>query len=183
MVANTFRLSFVLFLLSAYTAEAAEHPKEMARKVNYLLQLTKFISWPKVISSHYSPIEFCIFATTPSQEVFQKLHLRKSQNRTIHMNYINQDHELSKCDIVFIHQFIPNDIVKKNYYALISNNILTIGENSNFAKEGGVIELNVTDKNVDIKINTKTATEANIAISANLIEIASTVITQGSLPR
>jgi hypothetical protein len=99
------------------------------------------------------------------------------------MNYINQDHELSKCDIVFIHQFIPNDIVKKNYYALISNNILTIGENSNFAKEGGVIELNVTDKNVDIKINTKTATEANIAISANLIEIASTVITQGSLPR
>lgn len=180
MVANIFRLTFVLTLLSAYFAEASERPQEMARKANYLLQLTKFIQWPKALTPDNGSIEFCIFTTTPSKEVFQKLHLRKSQNRIIHMNYIKQDRELAKCNIVFIHKFIPNDIIKKNYYSLISNNILTIGENSSFAKKGGIIEFNMTDKSVDIKINTKTASEANIHISTNLIEIASSVITQGS---
>lgn len=179
MVATTFRFMIIPILLSAFSAEARERPQEDALKVNYVLQLTKFIQWPIIALAQYSPIELCVFATTPSKEAWGKIHLRKSQNREIHLRLINQDHELSQCHILFIHKFIPNSIIKDNYYRLISNNVLTIGEGKNFAKDGGIIELNLDEEKVDIKINTQTAIESKLNINANLIERASSVYTQG----
>jgi hypothetical protein len=70
-------------------------------------------------------------------------------------------------------------VIQKNYYSLISNRILTIGERKNFAKEGGIIELDLNEGNAELKINLKTAHDAGLSINANLIEIASTVFKRG----
>ena len=75
---------------------------------------------------------------------------------------------------------MPNSFIQKNYYTLVSNRILSIGEREDFAKDGGVVELTMTNENtLDLKINLKTATEAGLSIDANLIEIASAVFEQG----
>lgn len=180
MVANTFRLFFIPIFLSVFSAEARQHPEESASKINYVLQLTKFVQWPSITLSPYAPIELCVFATSPSKKAWGKIHMRKSQNREIHLRFINQDHQLSQCNILFVHKLLPNDIVKKNYYRLISNNVLTIGEKKNFAKGGGIIEFHLINDKVDIKINNQTATEAKLNINANLIELASSVYTKGN---
>jgi hypothetical protein len=179
MVANTFRFIFILILLSALIAEAREHPQEDALKAHYLLQLSKFIHWPTINLAQTSPITLCLFATTPSKDNWKTLQSRKIQGRQIQLLYINQDDQISQCNILFIHKRIPNSVIKKNYYRLISNSILTIGERKNFAKEGGVIELDLTDENMSIKINIQSATEAGLNIHTNLIEIAATVYKQG----
>jgi hypothetical protein len=179
MFANTFRIILIPILLSAFTAESSQHPEEDALKVNYLLQLSKFIHWPTINLAQTSPITLCLFATTPAQDSWQAIHLRKVQNREIHLLYINQDRQISQCNILFVHKRIPNSVIKKNYYRLISNSILTIGERNDFAQQGGIIELELVDKSVSIKINTETAIEAGLNIHANLIEIASTVYKQG----
>jgi hypothetical protein len=179
MFANTFRSIFALLLLSVLTAAAFEHPKENADKVKNVLQLSKFIQWPTLALAQYSPIKLCLFSSAPSQEAWKKIHLRKSQDREIHLLVINQDDKLTQCNILFVHKSIPNNIIKNNYYRLISNNVLTIGEKNNFAKEGGIIELNSTKEKIDIKINTKTAAETKLNINANLIELASSVYQQG----
>ena len=180
MAVNIFRLVLIPILLSALAAESFEHPKEDARKVNYLLQLTKFIHWPATLAQH-APIKLCLFATTPARDSWQKIHLQKSQGHEIRLHYINQDNQLSECDMLFIHKLIPNSMIQKNYYSLISNSILTIGEREDFAKDGGVIELNLDEDNVDIKINIQTAIEAGLSINANLIETASVVYQQGQI--
>ncbi len=179
MVFNSFRLVFIPLLLAVLSAEASERPEDDGVKVNYVLQLSKFIHWPAIAVSQNSPIELCVFSTTPSLELFQKIHLQKSQEHEIHIRYINQDNQLSQCNILFVHKFIPNSIIRENYYSLISNNILSIGENENFAKEGGAIEFRINEDKVDIKINLQTAAEAGLGTNANLIEIASTVYQQG----
>lgn len=181
MASNTFRFCLIPIFLSAFIAEANERSEKEARKINYVLQLTKFIQWPAISLAQFAPIELCIFATTPSQEAWAKIKLRKSQNREIHLRIINQDSQLSQCHILFVHKGIPNSVIKKNYYLLVSNNILTIGEKKNFAKDGGIIELNLGEDKVDIKINTQTATEAKLNINANLIELASSVYSQGQI--
>lgn len=180
MPVTLFRLVFIPILLSAFAAESSEHPKEDALKVNHLLQLTKFIHWPSTLS-HRTPIKLCLYATTPANDTWQEIHLQKSQGHEIQLHFINQDNQLSQCDILFVHKFIPNSVIQKNYYSLISNSILTIGERKDFAKSGGVIELDLVEENADIKINLQTAMEAGISISANLIEIASTVYKQGQI--
>ena len=179
MLAVTIRkLVLIPILLSAFTAESSEHPKEDARKVHNLLQLTKFIHWPSTLTKN-TPIKLCLFATTPAQDSWQRIHLQKSQGHEIQLHYINQDKQLSQCDILFVHKLIPNSVIQKNYYSLISNSILTIGERKDFAQEGGVIELSLSEDSTDIKINLPTAVEAGLSINVNLIEVASTVYKQG----
>jgi hypothetical protein len=170
MAAIIFRSVLIPILLSAFAVESSEHPKEDTRKVDYLLQLTKFIHWPTSLAKN-SSIKLCLFATNPARNNWQEIQL----------HYINQDNQLSQCDILFVHKLIPNSVIQKNYYSLISNSILTIGERKNFAKEGGIIELDLVEKNADIKINLQTAYEAGLSINANLIEIASAVYTQGQI--
>jgi hypothetical protein len=180
MAAIIFRSVLIPILLSAFAVESSEHPKEDTRKVDYLLQLTKFIHWPTSLAKN-SSIKLCLFATNPARNNWQEIHLQKSQGHEIQLHYINQDNQLSQCDILFVHKLIPNSVIQKNYYSLISNSILTIGERKNFAKEGGIIELDLVEKNADIKINLQTAYEAGLSINANLIEIASAVYTQGQI--
>jgi hypothetical protein len=72
-------------------------------------------------------------------------------------------------------------MIQKNYYSLTSNRILIIGERKYFAKEGGVIEIDFDEENVDIKINLQTTIEAQLSINANLIEMASAVNNQGQI--
>jgi hypothetical protein len=180
MAAIMFRLVLIPMLLSAFAVESSERPKEDTRKVDYVLQLTKFIHWPASLSKH-SPIKLCLFATNPEKNNWQNIHLQKSQGHEIQLHYINQDNQLSQCNILFVHKRIPNSVIQKNYYDLISNRVLTIGERKNFAKEGGIIELDLVEKNADIKINLQTAYEAGLSINANLIEIASAVYTQGQI--
>ncbi|CCK74518.1 MAG: YfiR family protein [Oleispira antarctica] len=175
-----FRLIFLPILLSAFSAESSEHLKEETLKVNYLLQLTKFIHWPNTLIQRM-PLKLCLFENTPAKDIWQKIHLQRSQGHEIQLSYINQNNSLSECDILFIHKLIPNSMIQKNYYSLVSNSVLTIGEREDFAKDGGVIEFTLTDKHVDIKINLKTAIEAGLSINANLIEIASNVYQQGQI--
>ena len=180
MLSIIFRLTSLSILLSAFAAESSEYAKEDDIKVNHLLQLTKFIHWPNTLV-HSKPLMLCLFDTTPAKKSWQKIHLQKSQGHEIQLHYINQDDQLSPCNILFIHKLIPNSMIQKNYYLLISNSILTIGERQGFSKEGGILEFNAVDKIFDIKINLKTAVEAGISINTNLIEIASTVYKQGQI--
>jgi hypothetical protein len=180
MAAIMFRLILIPMLLSAFAVESSERPKEDTRKVDYVLQLTKFIHWPASLTKH-SPIKLCLFATNPAQDNWQKIHLKKSQGHEIQLHYINRDNQLYQCHMLFVHKLIPNSVIQKNYYHLISNRILTIGERKNFAKEGGIIELDLIEGNAELKINLKTAHEAGLFISANLIEIASAVFKRGQI--
>ncbi|MGK0247828.1 MAG: hypothetical protein ACI910_000555 [Oleispira sp.] len=180
MAAIMFRLVLIPMLLSAFAVESSERPKEDTRKVDYLFQMTKFIHWPASITKH-SPIKLCLFSTNPARDNWQKIHLQKSQGHEIQLHYINQVNQLSQCNMLFVHKRIPNSVIQKNYYRLISNRILTIGERKNFAKEGGVIELDFIEGNADIKINLKTAHEAGLLINANLIELASAVFKHGQI--
>lgn len=179
MSAIVIRLILAPILLLTLSATATEtQSKDTANKVNLLLQVSKFIDWPTTLVPQ-SPIKLCLFATTPGKEKWNRIHQQISQNHPIQLQYINQDSQIPYCNMLFVHKDISNDVIQKNYYALISNKILTIGERKNFAKEGGMIELRFIENAIDIKINLQTATAAGISIHANLTEIASTVFTLG----
>jgi hypothetical protein len=178
MAAIMFRLILIPMLLSAFAVESSEHPKEDIRKVDYVLQLTKFIYWPASLTKH-SPITLCLFATNPAQNNWQKIHLQKSQGHEIQLQYIKQDNQLAQCNMLFVHKQIPNSVIQKNYYRLISNRILTIGERKGFAKKGGIIQLDLVEGSAELKINLRTAHETGLSIHSNLIEIASSVFNRG----
>jgi hypothetical protein len=182
MPAIMLRLVLIPMLLSAFAVESSERSKEHIRKVDYVFQLTKFIHWPTSLTKH-SPITLCLFTTNPAQNNWQKIHLQKSQGHEIQLQYIKRDDQLAQCNMLFVHKQIPNSVIQKNYYTLVSNRILTIGESKNFAEEGGIIQLDLIEGKAKLKINLKTAHETGLSINANLIEIASSVFKRGQIRR
>jgi|TARA_B110000211_G_scaffold65329_1_gene75230 hypothetical protein len=170
---------FSVYMLSAPNAASAEYTNKETSKIQYLFQLTKFIHWPDTLIRD-TPIKLCLFPNTPQQDSWQKINLKRSQGREIRIHYLSEENDLQNCTILFAHKGMPNSFIQKNYYTLVSNRILSIGEREDFAKDGGVVELTMTNENtLDLKINLKTATEAGLSIDANLIEIASAVFEQG----
>ncbi len=175
----SFRPPFILFLLlSTLSVEAKERPSEYSLKAAYLYQLSKFINWPQMDPMQHKPLHLCAFASDPFRGALQKIHLRKVQGREIQVNYVTKGTSLSSCNILFIHDKISNNFIKKQYDMLSKNNVLTIGEKTGFAKKGGIIGFTLKNKRIGVEINIQAAKDANIEVSANLIEIASKVYYQ-----
>jgi hypothetical protein len=174
----SFLHTWILYSLLSVAAEANERPSEYSVKAAYLYQLSKFINWPSLDPATNNSLHLCTFESDPFRGALQKIHLRKVQGREIHIHYVNDDIHLSSCHILFIHDKISNNFIKKKYKMLSKNNILTIGEKTGFAQNGGIIGFTLEDNRIGVEINIKAAKDAGIGVSANLIEIASKVYYQ-----
>ena len=158
--------------------EAEQYPNEYQEKATYLYQIVKFIDWPELKKTN-SPIQFCVFGKDPFRGALNNLHLRKVKERELQISYINQDFQIAHCNILFVQNKIEADFIRQRYPLIIKNNILTIGENTSFAKNGGVIGITVIDHKLKIEINLQAAADAHIKIHSNLIEIASQLYQRG----
>jgi len=182
MNASLASLISVLLAFTASSTEAEQYRNEYQVKANYLYQMAKFIDWPELNnnsnssnsnSSNKPPLNFCVFGKDPFRGALEKVHLQKVKNRVMHISYINQEFEISRCNILFVQKNAPSDFIKKRYPLIIKNNILTIGEDKEFSKNGGIISLSFNNQKLSIEINLQAAKDANIKVNSNLIEIAS----------
>ena len=96
------------------------------------------------------------------------------------MRHLKQPVEVEGCQVVFI----DSSARKQVFLLLVSLNqpaILTVGENSDFAKQGGMIGFCMDDDNkVRFDINVDAASRARLKVSSRLLLLAKTVI--GSHP-
>ena len=165
-------LILTLLAFTAFSTEAEQYRNEYQQKADYLYQVTKFIDWPE-LENNTTVLHFCVFGKDPFRGALDKIHLQKIKNRALHINYINQEFQISHCNILFVQASAPSDFIQKRYPLIVKNNILTIGEDKDFSKNGGIISLILNNQELSIEINLHAAKDANIKVNSNLIEIAS----------
>lgn len=163
-----------LLVLTVLTTEAKQYPNENQKKADYLYQITKFIDWPYLKKTD-SPINFCVYGKDPFFGALDTIDKLKVKNRELQVSYIKQEFEIGHCSILFIQEKLSNKFIQQHYYLLTKNSILTIGEHKNFAKNRGIIQFALSDEKMIIEVNLQAAEDAQIAISANLLEMASKV--------
>lgn len=164
-----------MLILLAFTVpatEAEQYPNEYQEKSTYLYQIVQFIDWPELKKTN-TPIHLCVFGKDPFRGALNKIHLSKVKERELQISYINQDFQIAHCNILFVQKKIEADFISQRYPLIIKNNILTIGEGTRFAKNGGIIGITVIDNKLRVEINLQAAEDAHIRIHSNLIEIAS----------
>ncbi len=172
MNASLASLISIFLAFTASSTEAEQYRNEYQEKADYLYQMTKFIDWPELKNKN-TPLHFCVFGKDPFRGALDKIHLQKVKNRAMHISYINQEFQIAHCNILFVQKNAPSDFIQKRYPLIIKNNILTIGEDKDFSKNGGIISLTLNNKKLSIEINLQAAKDANIKVNSNLIEIAS----------
>lgn len=167
-------ITSALLALTVFSTEAKQYPNENQRKADYLYQITKFLEWSDFYHDE-SPMSFCIYGNDPFFGALDTIDRLKVKNRELNVRYIKQEPEIARCNILYVPQNQPTALIQKHYPLLIQNAILTIGEQQDFARDGGIIQFGLIEHKLAIEVNLKAADDVGIKINANLLEMASKV--------
>lgn len=170
-------LCFVLMALTTMQAYAAQPvSSEYQIKAALIYKLTKFVKWPEATDSNASrTFKICILGRDDFGKAIDDLENRNVDGRAIKIHRFEHSDTVDKaCRVLFVSDskraFLTS--ILKGFDELP---ILTIGDSSDFAVKGGMIELTSVGKRIGFKINLNKAKSAELIIAAPLLELATIV--------
>ena len=162
-------------LLSLNTAAAygEEISKEYQIKAAFVYNFTKFVSWPaQSFAAADSPIVVGVLCQTAiAAELETTVKNRKVNGRAIAVLRMNGPEQAASTNMVFVcasedAQFAA---VRK---AIATSPVLTVGESASFGQQGGMINFVLEGDKIRFEINTDSAENAGLKISAQLQKLA-----------
>jgi len=146
--------------------------REYQIKAAYIYNFIKFIDWPPE-SPQGQSTRICVLGSHPFAKYLDSLEKNKAKGKPIEIIHISDDAGLSACNILYI---LKDTVDTGEVLAKWSPSpILTVGENSSFLNNGGIINLVLVANKIQVHINQKHAREVGFRISGNLLEIATVV--------
>ncbi len=162
-----------LLLLGALPGQPTNSALEARVKSAYIYNFLKFIDWPSSsLGSENDPILICVIGKDAMASILTELESFRVKGRPLRVKYAVLDKSpLPSCQVLFLSSSEQRQF-KLVLEKLQGRNVLTISDIPGFARQGGVIGfVNETGK-VKIEINLAAAQQANLKISAKLLEVA-----------
>jgi hypothetical protein len=170
-----------LVLMAASSITLASQDELVAReykiKAAYLYNLIKFINWPATVT-HSDTVDnphtaICVYGENPFADHLDKLNEKKAKGLPIKVSYIDQTSALDTCHLIFFTKTNPSPT--EFLRQAINHPLLTVGEDSLFLENGGIVSLVVEQNNIQLHINLTQAKKLGFEISGNLLEIAKVI--------
>jgi hypothetical protein len=155
-----------------------DSPTEYQVKAAFLYNFAKFVQWPaNAFRSDSSAIIIGILGKDPfGHDLDRMLATENLHGRRFLVLRLRDDQDLKICHILFITPFQAMQRWPKIGGDLEGASVLTIGENEQFAKDGGMIRFVMTGNKVGFEINLETVRKARLQISSRLLRLATNVI-------
>lgn len=149
---------------------------EYKLKAALLYHLTRFVEWPEsAYLDRHSPILLCILGEDSFANSLTSAIANETDNgRIVLIRHLQSDAGIPGCHILYIassERKIATHIVS----TLNRSCILTVGEMSQFAAHGGIIQFSLEDQHVRFEINLDAATRSGLKISSKLLALAQIV--------
>ncbi len=148
-------------------------PTEYQVKAAYLLNFTRFITWPEgSFGAADEPFQITILGQDPfDSDIEEAVKGKTVGDRELRVTRISDLKDLGPCHILFICSS------EKSRLSLIINQlgnrpILTVGESNRFTGAGGIIQFIEKSRKIRFKINTDAAERGNFMISSKLLKLA-----------
>ena len=174
-------LSLLFMMISSLVpppAMAAEFSEDQVKAV-FIFNFANFVEWPAQDSATEA-FRFCSLA--PENELSSALRssaLGESiRDRTAEYRVVDSIDDLSECHILYIPQSRTGAELALFLSAAYENNILTVGDGSEFAELGGVVGLAIEGGRVRVIINRSSLRIAGLRASSKLLRIATLIESQ-----
>ena len=168
-----------LWLAGGGLALAQEAPKftEYQLKAASLYKLTKYINWPATnFASANAPIVIGIVGDDPFGKTLDILVKDEIVNdRPLVVRRLNPADNLQSCQMLFICRN-EKDQLPALLQKLKGGHVLTVGDDSGFLDQGGMVNLVLVQEKVKMEINVTAAEEAGLQISSKLLKLAVRVV-------
>ncbi len=154
---------------------ARGEPGEDQVKAAFVYNFAKFVEWPETaFEAKDEPMVLCIVGKDKVGAALQLLEQREVQGRQLHISVLSNTKESLKsvhCHILFIAS--SEETRQEEILAELENSpVLTVADNIEFVKQGGMISLYVEAQRVQFSIN-QTATHNNgLKLSARMLQLA-----------
>lgn len=160
-------------LLSQHT-QSAPLP-EYQIKAALLYKLTKFIQWPEhALPDADMPLGICVFGEDPFGSSLDALANKTVRGSKIIIKRIQQTSQLHGCHVLFVSTAEKQKLVSI-LHAINNLPILAVSDIERFAQQGGMIGLVTVNNKIHFEINIQAAKQAQLKISAQLLELATIV--------
>ncbi|NIU86159.1 MAG: DUF4154 domain-containing protein [Nitrosopumilaceae archaeon] len=138
----------------------------------FIYKFIKFIEWdnPK---HGFDNGNICVSVLGKGaiNKSIKKINGKEVKGKKIDLWFIESINELKECKVLFIPpESNFNSSYKLDY--LSSKGVLTIGNQRNFNKIGGIINLVTIKNKINFEINLEQARKSNIKISSKLLQLA-----------
>jgi hypothetical protein len=146
---------------------------ESAVKATYLLKFTRFVVWPQAALGAGNSFNICILGSDPfGAALSQVVSGEEVAGHKIAIQRLERDPAPGACQVLYVgqHQDRPR------FTAEPGRAVLTVGEGSSFARNGGVIGFVIENRRVTFDINWRVAEASGLKLSSGLLTVARTVI-------
>jgi hypothetical protein len=160
-------------MIPRIAAGQADSAGEYELKAAMLYNLTRFVEWPpSAYPDPQAPIFLCILGKDPFGSSLTSLVLKQTVNgRLVLIRHPENDKAVRGCHVLYISSSERKTIVQI-FSTLKGSSVLTVGEMSQFAAHGGMIQFSLEDQQVRFAINLDAASQAGLKISSRLLVLA-----------
>ncbi|MBT5705318.1 YfiR family protein [Verrucomicrobia bacterium] len=174
----SFRSAIFFALLLTGTSIASQNAlKEGEAKGLLLYNFAKFTTWPsQAFTGDHSPLIVGVIGPNPFGNILNDIKGKKVKGRKIEVRHFDTPRDYSKSHILFCNVRSARalkDLIEE--LDLEAQHVLTVGDFSDFALNGGVIGLTFSGNRLALEINQKAAKRAKIYLSENLVRLAKRV--------
>ena len=168
-------LLLVLFAGLGGSVQAQELTSEYSIKAAFLFNFARFVEWPSEMMARSSALNLCVFGHDPFHGELERVIREKTiSNRPLVGRRISAPGDARACHIVFV-SAADKAKVREVLTAVRDTSCLTVGEDAEFARSGGMITFVIEDDKIRFDINLGSAEAARLKISAKVLSVARTV--------
>jgi hypothetical protein len=145
-------------------------------KALFLLNFTKYVDWPpNAFAGSDTPITIGLYGESKlGEDLKNAVAGKKAGDRAIAIRQIEATGDFGQCQILFISNSeaprMRDLLAKARAFP-----ILTVGEDTAFAQNGGIINFVLKNGNVRLEIDLAAAKKAGLSISSRLLAVADVV--------
>lgn len=165
-------------------APAQQASTDSEAKARFLANAPTFVQWPpEAFAASTTPLVICVHGDFSFGTVLAELTRGESvKGRQVEVRWIHADQSLAGCLVVFV----TRSLVKKYGKVLDSvkdSGALTIGEDPEFLKAGGMLNLEPTGRGLTFDVNLDAVARGHLKISSQLLSLARHVLHGGEFAR
>lgn len=164
-------------LLPLLCAQEAELP-EYVVKAGFLFNFAKYVEWPAdAFDGPKAPIRIGVAGDDPFGGTLEKTLKDKTVNgRAFSIERYKEPEDLKRCHMLFVARA---DKVRTAAFLEKAKEpgILTVGEEKDFSRLGGVVTVLIEDGKPKLEVNPDAARDRKVVINAKLLKVAALVKT------
>lgn len=172
----TAALSAILLMSANVWAQTV--PREERIKAALIFKLVKFVEWPATALTGSAPLQLCAFGNSGVADALAAADGKPARDRIAKFRKPDtlSANDLKGCHVLYIPagtrdiaSGVPSTLRNRG------GGLLTISDQPDFARRGGMIGLSQGENKMTFEINLRLAREAGIEPGAPLLELATVV--------